>query len=623
MQRSRSGPEPRRRPRSVRGVRTARSAAARTSDHPARIKVARIGLTLLLVLAGMKLVQVQAVDADELARTAQRQRLTVEDVPAERGSILDRNGRPLAFSVEARALFILPRKVPEYARERKKSVEEYIAELAGYLSQEIGDQASEQEIRAKLGGGERFVYLAHQVDPATARRITKRYPEVGQERREIRQYPAGEVGANIVGVANWRADEQKVRGLVGLENFQDDLLAGRDGKRLAETNINNTVVLPGSERVLEEATPGTDLELTIDTDVQFAVQRMLVDYVEKSGAKGGSAVVLDAHTGEVYALANDKTFDPNDLASADPEHLGNPAVSAPFEPGSVNKVITAAAAIEYGVAGPDTVLQVPGSIRVADRVVHDAWPHDTLAMTFTGVLARSSNVGTLLVARQVGQERWAAMLQAFGLGQATGVGLPGESRGQVPPVNQWSQVTFGNLPIGQGLSVTLLQMAGMYQAIANDGVRVPPRIVRAEIGPDGVRRELPRPDPVKVVSPETARTVRDMLRAVVQDAPGQRGTGAPAALPGYQISGKTGTAQQVDRACGCYSDSKYWITFAGILPADKPRFVIGLVLDAPQGNGEFSRSAAPLFHDIAAYLAQRYQIPLSKEPAPVMTLTVR
>ncbi|MGH8921766.1 MAG: peptidoglycan D,D-transpeptidase FtsI family protein, partial [Actinomycetes bacterium] len=339
----------------------------------------------------------------------------------------------------------------------------------------------------------------------------------------------------------------------------------------------------------------------------------------KYRAKSASAVVLDARTAEVYAMANDVTFDPNDLASATPELLANPAVSAPFEPGSVNKVVTTAAAIESGVVRPDTPLRVPGNLRVADRTVSDAWPHGIVNLTFTGVLARSSNVGMLLTAQRVGEDRFVDMLARMGLGQRTELGLPGESAGRVPPRDQWSGSTFANLPIGQGLSMTVLQMAGMYQAIANDGLRIPPRIISAEIAPDGTRTAIPRPEGVRVVSPETAGTVRDMLRAVVQDGsgPGQQGTSPQAALDGYQIAAKTGTAQQVNSACGCYSNSNYWINFAGILPADAPRFVVGITLDNPAvGN------AAPLFHDIASYLAGRYQIPLSPGPSPLATLTL-
>ncbi|HEX2297373.1 MAG TPA: penicillin-binding protein 2, partial [Pseudonocardiaceae bacterium] len=430
--------------------------------------------------------------------------------------------------------------------------------------------------------------------------------------------PGGELAANVLGVANWRADERKVRGLVGLENYADTVLAGADGSRVVDTAEGSDAVIPGSERAVRPAIPGSDLELTLDSDLQFTVQQLLGDYAREHGARGGSVVVLDARTAEVYAMANAATFDPNNLAAATPEQLANPAVSAPFEPGSVNKIVTAAAAVEYGLIQPDTVLQVPGHLKIGGSMIRDAWAHGTLELTFTGVLARSSNVGTLLAAKQIGAQRFVDMLTRMGVGQQTDIGLPGESAGRVPPREQWSGTTFANLPIGQGLSMTVLQMAGMYQAIANDGVRIPPRVVSAQIAPEGTRTATPRPAGIRVVSPETARTVRDMLRAVVQDEPRQRGTGPQAALEGYQIAGKTGTAQQVDPACGCYSNSKYWITFAGILPADSPRFVIGIMLDDPDTG-----SAAPLFHDIASYVAQRYQIPLSPVPSPIATLTLR
>jgi cell division protein FtsI (penicillin-binding protein 3) len=356
--------------------------------------------------------------------------------------------------------------------------------------------------------------------------------------------------------------------------------------------------------------------------VQYFLEQALADYVGQVGAKGGSAVIMDARTGELYALANDKSFDPTNQDGFDIKEMGNPAVSDPYEPGSVNKIVTALSAIEYGVTTPDAHLQVPPSIKIADRTVHDAWEHGTLPLTSTGVFAKSSNVGTLMLAQKVGPDRYADMLTRLGLGQRTGVGLPGESPGRVPPRGQWSGSTFGNLPIGQGLSMTVLQMAGMYQALANDGVRVPPRILRAKVNPDGSRVDEPRPEGVRVVSKETATTVRNMLRAVTQKAPGgNSGTAPAAALTGYQISGKTGTAQQVDKTTGRYSDSKYWITFAGILPADNPRFVVGIMLDAPDYYaGPDSKTAAPLFHEVASYLAQRFNIPMSKEPTPVVPL---
>jgi cell division protein FtsI (penicillin-binding protein 3) len=304
--------------------------------------------------------------------------------------------------------------------------------------------------------------------------------------------------------------------------------------------------------------------------------------------------------------------------------MGNPSVSSPFEPGSVNKIVTASTAIELGLTNPDEVLQVPGSIDMGGVTVRDAWPHGVMPYTTTGVFGKSSNVGTLMLAQRIGPERFYDMLGKFGLGQRTNVGLPGESSGLVPPIDQWSGSSFANLPIGQGLSMTLLQMAGMYQAIANDGVRIPPRIIKSVIAADGTRADEPRPEGIRVVSAQTAQTVRNMLRAVVQKDPRgiQQGTGSGAAVDGYQISGKTGTAQQINPACGCYYEDHYWITFAGMAPSDDPRYVVGIMADNPHrtADGQPGTTMAPLFHHIAAWLLQRENVPLSPDPGPPLIL---
>jgi cell division protein FtsI (penicillin-binding protein 3) len=269
-------------------------------------------------------------------------------------------------------------------------------------------------------------------------------------------------------------------------------------------------------------------------------------------------------------------------------------------------------------------LSVPGQINMGGVTVHDAWEHGVMPYTTTGIFGKSSNVGTLMLAQRVGPERYADMVARFGLGQRTGVGLPGESGGVVPPIDQWSGSTFSNLPIGQGLSMTLLQMTSMYQTIANDGLRMPPRIVKAVTTAHGKRTEEQRPEGVRVVSPETARTVRNMLRAVVQRDPTgtQQGTGPKAAVDGYQISGKTGTAQQINSGCGCYYDDVYWITFAGIATSDDPRYVVGIMMDNPPraADGQPGKTAAPLFHNIAQWLMQRENVPLSPDPGPRLTL---
>jgi cell division protein FtsI (penicillin-binding protein 3) len=603
------------------------------NNHRLRIMSVRFVLVAALLAAGLKLVQVQGFEAAALSKKADKQRSQVIPVPANRGDILDRNNVKLAFNVETRTLKWSPKFMRSDYAKRGVNFDARTADIAAKIKAVVGDQANEQDILGKLRS-DTYSTLIKDIEPAQEREIRKKYPEVISEPTARREYPGGTLASNILGYANWRTEDDdrrkhSVHGLIGLENDRDTVLAGEPGSQTVDTQEGaDGVVIPGTERDVRVAKDGSSIELTIDADVQYDVQRKLKDYVAKSGAQGGTVVVMDAHTSEIYALANDKTFDPNDPTGpngiSNQQATANPAVTTPFEPGSVNKVVTAASVIDMGLAKPDEAIQVPGTIKFADRTIKDAWPHGTLTMTTTGVFAKSSNVGTLELAQRVGPDMYAEMLKKFGLGQKTGVGLPGESSGTVLDRKQWSGSTFGNLPIGQGLSMTVLQMAGMYQTIANNGVRVPPRIIKSTIGPDGKRQDEPRPEGVRVISDQSATTVRDMLRAITQKAPGgQTGTAPAAALNGYQISGKTGTAQQFDPTIKRYSSSKYWITFAGILPADNPRFVVGIMLDAPDYYGSpFGKSAGQLFHDIASYLAQRFNLPLSKEQTPVVPLVL-
>jgi cell division protein FtsI (penicillin-binding protein 3) len=325
-------------------------------------------------------------------------------------------------------------------------------------------------------------------------------------------------------------------------------------------------------------------------------------------------------TGEILALAVAPTFDAQAAQGgkvSNGDLLANPAVSSVFEPGSVNKMVTFAAALESGLITPATVLEVPGSIRIADRIVHDAWSHGLVRYTATGVVAKSSNVGTLMTAQRLGPDRFYQYLRKFGLGSRTGVELPAESAGLLLPVEKWSGSTFGNLPIGQGVGMTILQMAGMYQAVANDGLRVQPRIVKSVTGPDGRRTRPSQPASTQVISSDTARTLRYMLEAVVE---AKGGTAPTAAIDGYRVAGKTGTAQQRDARCGCYSDSAYWATFAGMAPADDPQLVVAVMVDNPKGGLHGGAIAAPTFHQIMTYALKQRGIPPTGTPRPSFTL---
>jgi cell division protein FtsI (penicillin-binding protein 3) len=610
-------------------VRRTRKAIAddglRSASFVFRHRVGNGVILLVLVLAAAQLFMLQVPRAEGLRAEAASQ-LKVTDVEkALRGSIVDRNDDKLAFTTEARALTFQPVRVQKQlveaqakspqAPEPAKRLREIAKGVAGLLN----NRPDADTVYKKLVGKDSFVYLARAVDPAIADAITTKYPEVGAERQDIRQYPGGSLAANIVGGIDWDG-----HGLLGLEDSLDSKLSGTDGS-LTYDRGSDGVVIPGSYRNRHDAVNGSTIQLTLDDDIQFYVQQQVQQAKNLSGAKNVSAVVLDSKTGEVLAMSNDNTFDPSqDIGRQQDRELGNLSVTSPFEPGSVNKIITASSAIEFGLTNPDEVLQVPGSIDMGGVTVHDAWSHGVMPYTTTGVFGKSSNVGTLMLAQRVGPDRWADMAAKFGLGQRSGVGLPGESSGLVPPVDQWSGSSFANLPIGQGLSMTLLQMTGMYQAIANDGVRIPPRIIKSTIASDGTHTDEPRPDGVRVVSPGTAQTVRNMLRATIQHDPTgvQQGTGSGAAVDGYQLAGKTGTAQQINPGCGCYYDDVYWITFAAMVPADNPRYVVGVMMDNPHrtADGSPGTTAAPLIHNIAAWLLQRENVPLSPDPGAPLVL---
>ena len=398
---------------------------------------------LVLILAASQLFNLQVPRAAGLRAEAASQ-LKVTDVDkAVRGSIVDRNDDKLAFTIEARALTFQPVKIRKQLADASATTPKApdpsarLRDIAAEVAMRLNNKPDAKTVLKKLKSNESFVYLARAVDPAVAEAISKKFPEVGSERQDLRQYPGGSLAANIVGGIDWDG-----HGLLGLEDSMDATLAGNDGSVTYDRGSDG-VVIPGSYRNRHTAVNGSTIQLTLDDDIQFYVQQQVQQARNASGAENLSAVVLDAKTGEVLAMSNDDTFDPSqDIGRQDDRELGNLAVSSPFEPGSVNKIVTAASVIEFGLSNPDEVLQVPGSIDMGGVTVGDAWEHGVTAYTTTGVFGKSSNVGTLMLAQRVGPERYAEMLDKFGLGQRSGVGLPGESAGLVPPIDQWSGSSF-------------------------------------------------------------------------------------------------------------------------------------------------------------------------------------
>lgn len=569
----------------------------RLGHTPRRLRWGIAGICVLLVVVGVRLVQLQGIDAGGYALAAARERLATVPLHALRGTIVDRDGTVIAYTTPARNVVTDPTLIKPKDR----------AEVAEQLAPLLGVPSG--QIMASLAAPGRYAVLARELPPSRAAQVEDLgLTGIFTEASSTRIYPASSTGADVTGLTY--ADGS---GSSGVEYQYDDILAGKDGTLSYELDANGNANPSGiSHR--ESAEDGGTVALTVSQDLQYTVQSLLDSTVATAGARSGQVAVLDAATGQVLALAASGSVD----GVKGGDGSTNPTVQQVFEPGSVNKLVTFAAALDTGAITPTTVLSVPYSMRFADITVHDAWYHAVTNFTATGVIAESSNVGTLQIAEQIGPDTFMKYAKLFGQGQLTGVELPGESAGLLPEQSEWSGSTYGNLPIGQGVAVTVLQMASMYQAIANDGVRIAPRIVASVTGPTGITTPTAQPAGVRVVSTKTAEQLRTMLEAVTQ--PG--GTGTAAAINGYRVAGKSGTAQQPDPECGgCYSNSKYWATFTGMVPADNPKYVIAVMVDQATGGAHGGAVATPLFKDVSTYLLQRDQIAPSGSVTPEQPLT--
>ena len=557
----------------------------RLGNSRRRITIGFVALATLVLVLGGRLVQLQGLDGTHYATVASNDRTYTKPLQSQRGKIVDDDANVLAYSVEAQALVADPKQI-------KAPVQTAMA-LAPLLKQSAGDL---EQLLVKPTG---FVYLAHGLDPSAGQKITDLgLPGIYTLPESKRLYPSGSIGANVVGFTN-----RDGVGLAGIELADDKALTGVPGV-LSYFQGAAGEIIPSGIHKDDPAVPGSTVKLTLDSDLQYYAQTALDDAVRGTKAQGGQLTLLDVKTGRVLAMAATPTFNASN-PGATPNLLSNPNVSSVFEPGSANKLITFAAAVQKGLITPTTPFTVPGTIQVADRTIHDDWVHSPVKWTATGILAKSSNVGTLMIADKLGPQTWMDYAKAFGEGQRTGIGLPAESAGLLPPMKSWSGSTFGNLPIGQGVAVTSLQLASMYQTIANNGVRIPPRIIDSITAPNGDTTTPTAPGSTRVVSAKTAATVRDMLQMVTQTG----GTAPKAAIPGYTVGGKTGTGQKLNPACGCYSDTSYWSTFAGMAPADSPRYVMSVMVDSPQTDYMGGDVAAPLFHQVMSYALKRGGVP--------------
>jgi cell division protein FtsI (penicillin-binding protein 3) len=587
----------RRTPREPGGTWGGRLAPPMLQPSGLRIRVLVLAGILALAFTGVvgRLGWLQIVRQADLATLAERQYSRTVALQAQRGPIVDRQGAPLATSSPAESLFAQPRAVGDPVRAA--------ARLAAVVD------VPERELHAALTSSKSFVWLRRRLPPAIAAEVrTLREPGIGLLPEPLRLYPNRELAAHVVGF------EGIDGGLEGIERAMNDALAGTPGKAVVGRDALGREV--NTETILHAPRPGHGVMLTVDRTIQYIAEREIDAAYRRTQAKVAMAVVMDPRTGDVLAMAIRPTFNPNAfLEVPSRDHWRNRAVTDPFEPGSTFKVILAAAALDEGVVQPDDRIWAEnGRITIARTTIHDWKKYGWL--TFGEVLQNSSNVGSIKVGLSLGRERYYRYMTAFGFGAPTGIGLAGESRGQLREPQRWSGLSLPTMSIGQEISVTALQMVAAFGAVANGGTLMQPRLVRSLFDAEG--RETRRFEPRavrRVIAPETARTLTRLMTQVVA-----AGTGHNAAIAGYEVAGKTGTAQKLDPQTKRYSRKPGVLSFVGFAPADEPRLVMLVMLDEPRNEKWGSEAAAPIFASIGGEVL-RYLDVLPRDAAPVSIVT--
>lgn len=545
-----------------------------------------LAIVLMFLVVIGRMAQLQLLDGQKYAAFGASQRVRPVELAAERGSIFDRDGGDLALSVPQHTIWADPRLVSDPQREA-----DALAPVLGLDRDTV--------LRTLTTPDRAFVYLARQVDDATAQKVKDLHLDGVDFLDESKRFnPAGDLARSVLGSVN--LDNL---GRAGLEQQFDGTLTGTPGELVLEQDPNGRTIAEGDHH-LTPAQPGDDLVLTLDTAMQFEVERALSEQIEKMGAKGGVAIVSDPKTGEILAMANMER--PDGKGTPVPSS-NNKALTTVFEPGSASKVITMAAALEEHSVEVNATLTVPDHLKVADAMFTDHDPHPTETMSLTDILANSSNIGTIMLGQKLGPEKIDEYQRKFGFGVQTGLAFPNESPGLMLPLDQWSGTSIATIPIGQGVAVTAVQMLDAYNVIANGGVYVAPKLVLATIGKDGTRHPTPPSESHRVVSTQTAAEVRDMMEQVVIV-----GTGKEASIDGYTVAGKTGTARK-PQPNGGYQDAAgnyhYEATFAGFVPAEDPQLSAIVVLDEPTATIFASGASAPVFSRIASYGLRLFHIP--------------
>jgi len=561
-------------------------------------------MAVIMFSFGLRLVQVQALQANDYRARAVNEMEKVRTLQAPRGDITDINGVPFARSVAATSIVVDQTQILNPAK-----VAAFVAPILNL---------SVSEVQTALTGKRKWSMVAQNAKPATWLKLKSaidqyntKFPGMSPdriigffpERSYIREYPSGSLIASLIGFVN-----RDGVGATGLESSMNSTISGTEGKYSYANGYKAEI--PGSQSEIIPAEAGTSIRLTVDRDIQWVASKAIADAVKSSRALSGTVIVMDPKTGQILAHATAPTFDPNNTSKVSLVAMRNPSVLDVYEPGSTGKVMTLAAAIEEKKITPETVLTIPYALKRSVKTFHDHEPHPTQRLTTAGVLAVSSNTGSIKIGEMLSNDKLYDYLTKFGIGTKTGSGLPGESRGILPKVADWSGTTAPTVAFGQGYSVTAMQATSVFATIANDGVRVSPTVIAGTSDSSGNYTPSATRESVRVISTETAAKMRLMMESVVS----ANGTAPSAAIPGYRVAGKTGTAQRIDDTCGCYRG--YTASFIGFAPADKPAYVISVTIQDPKGMHWGGYLGGPVFKKVMSFVLQ------SKGIAPTGTKVI-
>jgi cell division protein FtsI (penicillin-binding protein 3) len=561
-------------------------------------------MAVIMFLFGLRLVQVQALQANNYRERAVNEMEKVKTLQAPRGDITDINGVPFARSVAATSIVVDQTQILNPAK--------VAAFVAPILNMSVSD------VQTALTGKRKWNMVAQNAKPATWLKLksaidqyNSQFPGMSPERiigffperGYIREYPSGSLIASLIGFVN-----RDGVGATGLESSMNSTISGKQGKYSYANGYKAEI--PGSQSEIIPAQAGTSIRLTVDRDIQWVASKAIADVVKSSRALSGTVIVMDPKTGQILAHATAPTFDPNDTTKVSLVAMRNPSVLDVYEPGSTGKVMTLAAAMEEKKITPETVLTIPYALKRSVKVFHDHEPHPTQRLTTAGVLAVSSNTGSIKIGEMLSNDKLYEYLTKFGIGTKTGSGLPGESRGILPKVADWSGTTAPTVAFGQGYSLTAMQATSVFATLANDGVRVSPTVIAGTSDSSGNYTPSATRESVRVISSDTAAKMRLMMESVVSS----NGTAPSAAIPGYRVAGKTGTAQRIDDTCGCYRG--YTASFIGFAPADNPAYVISVTIQDPKGLHWGGYLGGPVFKKVMSFVLQ------SKGIAPTGTKVV-